>query len=961
MLSFEAARESQRRPTPLNGIVLAAGWLVLLGCGITAMAAPANVVLMLVDDVGFSDIGCYGGEARTPVLDSLASEGLRFRRFYNGARCSPTRCSILTGLYAHQVASDPAQALPNLRNDNNATLAEVLGAAGYRTYMAGKWHLGGGVLLPESRGFQHVWRFANGTAHSADNWNSTVYTLVSQNGEIAARSYGAGQFYQTDAIGDYAVDFLNHHFGKNDGKPFFMYLAFGSAHFPIQAPKALADSYLPTYTNGWDVVRTQRYNRMQAQGVIDARHPLSERGGTAAHQSEPIEVIPAWDTLPADRQADLARRMALYTAMIDKVDQNVGRVVARLQQAGALNNTLLLFLSDNGGNHEGGRFGQTETTVNAAPVTGTALDNMGQSGQPDLHLGGGWANVNNTPFRFFKHYLQEGGIRTPFIMHWPDGLTRTNAWEEQPAHLIDVAATILDATGVAYPRQFNNHVVLPFEGQSLKSLFSGQPGVSRTIGFEHESNRAWLHGDWKLVTKNFPTYDGSSPADELELYNLSTDPVELTNLASLQPTLLTQMIGEWNAWATRVGVPASRLLPEIPATVTPAASAADLFLDTFTRPNATNIDVSSTGMSGSRVPQLGLNATYYEGFEGSGTPTSIQLVNGALQMAVGAGMSENGLMHNFVGQDILDSGGFSVELTVRQINTDSSDAVNRYVGFGVGLSQAEAATGWDVGNTLPSGKVAFRGRVGGNTGVADFFVELDLNGNIKAWRNGALLETVPAGKTQGTLTARFALNGFTTANTVTVTVFFDGQLVDINTADPNSVTRTFQWDRNNSNYIGLSARASNFTEMDNLAVRKLPIAPTLATGLALRAKLSGSDTAADADPDHDGVDNFGEWAFGGNPAIPAPATARVQLITVTPASAFQFELRRLKNSAAVGLAYHVYFSENLADWQETTPLEVVTTPVPDQPDYETARLQLPAAVVSGKSKLFVRVRAEALP
>ncbi|RYD35125.1 MAG: hypothetical protein EOP87_07910, partial [Verrucomicrobiaceae bacterium] len=244
-----------------------------------------NVIVMLVDDMGWGDLGCYGSEIPTPNIDALAGNGVRFRQFYNSARCSPTRCSIMSGLYPQQAAVDPAAALPDLRNDNNVTFAELLGADGYRTYLAGKWHLGGGALLPENRGFQHVWRFANGTAHSADNWNQSAYTFVSQGNEMAARAYGS-EFHQTDAIGDYAVDFINHNQSKGDGKPFAMFLGFGAPHFPIQAPPAVADAFMGTYAQGWDVIRQQRYNRQLATGVIDSRYPFPGLGGTGPHAAE---------------------------------------------------------------------------------------------------------------------------------------------------------------------------------------------------------------------------------------------------------------------------------------------------------------------------------------------------------------------------------------------------------------------------------------------------------------------------------------------------------------------------------------------------------------------------------------------------------------------------------------------------------------------------------------------------
>jgi len=934
--------------------VLAALWLAPL----TIHAGRTNIVLAVADDMGWSDLGCYGGEIRTPAIDRLAANGLRFRSFYNAARCSPTRCALLTGLYTQQVAVDPANALPNLRTDNNVTLAELLQAHGYRTYMAGKWHLGTVTgRNPWERGFQHFWGFAAGA--QADQWLPSQYSLVSENNEITNRVYGAGEFYQPDAIGDYALDFLNHHFGKNDGAPFFLYLAFGSAHFPIQAPGTLADAYVPVYAPGWDAVREARYQRMFAQGIIGPHFPLSPRGGTAPHQSEPVEEIPAWNTLPADRQADLARRMALYAGMIEAMDRNLGRVIQRLEQAGELHQTLVLFLSDNGGNHEGGRFGRTGTTVNAPPLTGSDLENMGQNGQPWIYLGGGWANVNNTPFRLFKHFIHDGGVRTPLIVHWPEGLSRTNVWVEQPGHVIDVMATVVDLTGATYPTQFNGHPVLPLEGQSLRPWFNGAPILDRQIAFEHESNRGLVSGPWKLVTKNFELYDGSSPAHELELYHLGADPVELTNLAALYPARVSQMVAQWNAWAARVGVPSGRWLPSVPLNLSPAPQPGDLFLDTFARNDATDIDAATGGMSGSRVPPLGPNATYYEGFEGSGSATSIQIVNGALQMAVGNGMSENGLRHNFIGQDIVDAGGFSVELTVLDISTDVSDATNRFVGFAVGLSEAEAATGWDINNALGPGAVAFRGRPGGNTGVADFLVELDLNGYVKVWRNGTILETALVGTNRGTLTAAFALNGFRTNSTVTVTVFFNGRVVDLNKADSASVSRTFQWDRNDSNHIGLTARASNFAQMDNFAVRKLPLSPTLAMGYALRAGLSGPATAPEADPDEDGLSNLGEWAFGGDPAAPDAAAAELQIKEVTAANGFQFEHRRRKDFIAAGVSYQVLTSDNLADWTPASPVVNGTRPVPDLPEYEIVQLQLFGPDLAGKDRLFVRVKAHA--
>jgi arylsulfatase len=920
---------------------------------------PPNIVLILADDQGFSDWSCYGGEISTPNLDRLATEGLRFRQFYNCARCSPTRCAVLTGLYTAQVAVDPSQALPNLRSDNNVTIAELLGVNGYRTYMAGKWHLGNGALLPEARGFQQVWRYADGTAHSEDTWNTNLYKLVSSDGEITNRIYPAGTFYQPDAIGDYSLDFINNALVTHtNDKPFFLYMPFGSAHFPIQAPQDWVNTNVPIYSAGWDAVRNSRFTNMLAQGVLDSHIALSPNEGTAPWTTIPAEAIPDWDTFDPDRQADLARRMAIYAAMVQKMDANIGRVAAQLRAAGQLDNTLIFALSDNGGNYEGAVLGQTGGVPDAAPLTGLSLTNMGLNGQPVIYLGGGWAHVSDTPFRLFKHFNHEGGIRTPLIVHWPEGLARTNQWENQPGHVIDLMATIVDVTGVTYPTQFNGHVVLPLEGQSLLPLFTGTNEFPRALGFEHEGNRAWLSGSWKFVTKNFTAYDGSNPANQLELYDLSKDPTELTNVAGAQPMLLGQLVTNWNTWATRVGVPSSRLVNpgQLIPPVFPATNGSDLFVDTFNRPDETNIDASATGMWGSRVPPIGIDAAYYEGYEGSGLPTSIQIVSSNLQMAVGVGMSENGIIHNFTGSDIVDAGGFSVELTVQEINTDSSDAANRFVGFGVGLSQAEAAAGGDINDN--SG-ILFRGKQGtANRGVSDFFVELDLNGNIKVWTNGVLLDTVSVGQASGTLTASFACAGFTTDDTVTVNVFFNGQQVDINTADANSLSRTFKWDHNDSNYIGLSARASNYTQMDNLAIRKLPLAAGAAINYAMQYGLSGTNADSGADPDGDGVSNFAEWAFGGDPAAADPFIASLKGAMLTPTQDFQFTYQRLINAANYGLRYRYFVSEDLATWTETTPTQISAATNEDKDGYEIVTMQLPASLISGQSKLFLRVLGE---
>lgn len=527
------------------------------GAGGAANRARPNVLLVLLDDLGYSDLAPYGGEIRTPTMDALAAAGTRFRNFYVTPRCSPTRMSLLTGLYTQQVATEAGEPLPRLRTDNNVTLPEVLSKAGYRTYMAGKWQLGTEAMqLPRSRGFDHVFGY---DVADPSKWDKTLYHLDSKGGAIAKRTYGNGprDFYQSTAIGDYALDYLEHHLAENDGAPFFMFLSFNAPHFPIQADRALIEnapagggaSYLDLYGAGWNAVRTQRYERMLDHGVIDARFGLSPREAF----DTPTSTIPNWSTLEDVRKADLTRKMALYAATVEGVDTTVGRVVKQLEATGQLDNTLILVLSDNGGNYEGGVFGGAFKKPD--PLTGSDLAQMGQPGHEDrIQAGGGWANVQNTPFRLFKHYTHGGGVRSPLLVSWPAHTAMPGAWTDQVAHVIDLEPTILSAAQAQQPSMFAGHAVLPPEGISLVSTISqAAPPTPRQLGFEHETNRAWIDGDMKLVVRH-------ENADKPELYDLAADPSELDDLSAAQPQRVKTMRDAWNAWAMRVGVPADRKL-----------------------------------------------------------------------------------------------------------------------------------------------------------------------------------------------------------------------------------------------------------------------------------------------------------------------------------------------------------------------------------------------------------------
>ncbi len=535
------------------------------GAGGSADPGRPNIVVVLLDDLGFSDLGTYGGEVRTPNIDRLAEQGTRFRNYYVTPRCSPTREALLTGNYTQQVAVTPGESLPPMRTDNNVTIPEVLGSAGYRTYMAGKWHIGTGAgQVPRMRGFDHVFGFGPDAAGAeASKWDKTKYSFHSKGNAIPEHVYGDGpkDFYQATAIGDYALDYLNYHYAQNDGAPFFMYLPFNAPHFPVQVDSALAEnapavggqSYMDIFAKGWGQVRTERYQRMLTQGVIDATFLLSP----AEPFMTPAQTIPAWASLVDAQKADLTRKMALYAASVESVDTAVGRVVARLKSIGQYENTLIFVQSDNGGNYEGGPVG----TSFGSPValTGQQLQNMGQPNQPNDHMqvGGGWARVENTPFRFFKHYTHGGGVRSPLVVSWPAKTMTPGAWKNQVAHVIDLAPTILEAANVTHPDQFAGHAVLPLEGASLVSTIAeGKPVGPRLLGFEHETNRAWIDGNFKLVVRH-------ENADTIELYDLSKDPTELNDLAAAQPARVTTMVKAWNAWATRVGVPAGRQITQL--------------------------------------------------------------------------------------------------------------------------------------------------------------------------------------------------------------------------------------------------------------------------------------------------------------------------------------------------------------------------------------------------------------
>ena len=510
-----------------------------------ALAAPAgrpNMIVILADDLGYSDLGCYGGEIHTPNLDRLARGGIRFTQMYNTARCCPSRASLLTGLYPHQTGighmTGGKRELPGYRgrlNDRCVTIPQLLRQAGYNTLMAGKWHLG--QPGPDRRGFDEFY----GMVHGFDSfWNASRYTRLPAG--RPARSYPEGGFYATDAITDHALDFLGA--ARKRKQPYFLYLAYNAPHFPLHAPKDAIDKYQAAYEQGWDRIRETRFARMREEGLLDPRWELSPRSiippnRVATAHGWANKQNPAWDTIEPDRRKDLARRMAIFAAMVEIMDRNIGRVIADLRAAGELDNTLILFLSDNGACAEWDPWGfDVDTGPENILHRGEQLAAMGQPGTYHSY-GSGWANACNTPWRIYKHYAHEGGITTPFIAHWPARIKRRGALDHQPLHVIDLLPTFVELAGARYPPA----PIQPAEGRSLLPALEGKRVARATLYWEHEGNRAVRDGKWKLVALD--------PSGEWELYDMEKDRTEMRNLARSEPARVREMAAGWEAWARR--------------------------------------------------------------------------------------------------------------------------------------------------------------------------------------------------------------------------------------------------------------------------------------------------------------------------------------------------------------------------------------------------------------------------
>ncbi len=477
--------------------------ILIFAIGIAADAACAadlarpNIVLIMADDLGFSDLGCYGAEIATPNLDTLASNGLRFTQFYNTAKCHSSRVSLLTGLYCDQAGST--------KLSRGATIAEVLGRAGYFTAMTGKWHLS---EQPTDFGFKRYWGHLSGATNffTGDN----TFRLNGEKWNVP-KTLNGRPFYTTHAITDFALDFLEEATQEDD--PFLLYVAFNAPHYPLQAPEQAVRKYDGFYDKGWDQIRIERHRRQLDSGLLPAKWKLSPRP----------DHVPAWNSLPEKKKQWEADRMEVFAAMVDVLDQNVGRLVDFLKDKGIFDNTLILFCSDNG----------------ACPFERTRGRYL-KPWDPKSYwtYDASWANAGNTPFRLYKQNQHEGGISSPLIVHWPEGLkSRPGAITDQPGHLIDFMATFIDLTGATYPKRIGDRQIDPLQGRSLLPIFRGRTRAPHeTLYFHFGRDRALRQEPWKLV---------SAKLGRWELYNMQEDRTELNDLSKVMPERVAAMEKEW--------------------------------------------------------------------------------------------------------------------------------------------------------------------------------------------------------------------------------------------------------------------------------------------------------------------------------------------------------------------------------------------------------------------------------
>lgn len=547
-------------------------YLVLAGLSLTSCKtieveesdARPNIVLIMADDLGFSDLGCYGGEIDTPNLNSIAQNGLRFNSFYNTSRCCPSRAAVLTGLYPHQAGIGRMtmdMGLPGYRGsltENTVTIAEVLGKAGYQTGMVGKWHVSETNELDKEKQLKWLSHQENygefsdldsyPTARGFDKFYGNIWGVVDYFDPFALVN-GTQQvkkvpedFYYTDAIGDTAVAYIED-FSKSD-KPFFLYVAHCAPHWPLMAPEELIEKYKDTYTKGWREIRQNRFKNLVEKGILK---------GDIAKLSE--FMFPEQDWNDNEHQTWDARAMAVHAAMVDRLDKTIGDLVAELKRTGEYENTVLFFLSDNGASSErpsryGPGFDRPGSTRSGEeiyyPVEKEANHMPGEE-TTYSGIGPVWANTLNAPFRYWKAQVYEGGITTPFIAQWPNEIKDKGSIRNNVFHVIDLMPTIVELAGAEYPKEFNDRSITPEAGISMVETLKKETSLKdRQLFWEHFGSAAYREGDWKIVRRG-----GNQ---DWELYNLAIDRTEMNNLASENPDKVEQMNAEWQKMAKETNV-----------------------------------------------------------------------------------------------------------------------------------------------------------------------------------------------------------------------------------------------------------------------------------------------------------------------------------------------------------------------------------------------------------------------
>ncbi|TWT42647.1 Arylsulfatase [Botrimarina colliarenosi] len=536
---------------------------VLCGEGV---AARPNIVILFADDLGYSDIGCFGGEIETPNLDSLAQKGLRLTQFYNTGRCCPSRASLLTGLYPHQAGvglmvyrSYPGAGYRGRLNDECVTFGDVAKSAGYRTYMVGKWHAGHTPeALPEVRGFD---QFTGVYLHIDSYWKVLKGCDVYRDGELLIEAqenptnpyHPEQEFYTTDFFTDAAIDYLQQA-AERPAEPFLLHVCFNAPHFPLEAPDELIEKYRGRYLKGWNQLREEKFQRMKRMGLLRSgqklprgrRHEEVAVEGLVFKDLLDRESLPAWDELSPSEQEELDFRRALYAAQVDRMDQGIGRIVEQLRRQDALDNTVIMFFSDNGCSGELDLFG-----MNWPEHTRSTYSQWRKAGGWSISQGQCWAHLSNTPLRKYKQFVHEGGIASPFVVHWPAGIERTDdIADEQIFHLIDVMPTICDLAGAEYPKMHNGREIKPAPGISMAPYWTQRASEpeTRTLLWQHLNHSAVRRGDWKLVT-----LDDRDPGS-WELYDLSTDRSETENLIGEHPQIASKLRTAWRTWAEHSNV-----------------------------------------------------------------------------------------------------------------------------------------------------------------------------------------------------------------------------------------------------------------------------------------------------------------------------------------------------------------------------------------------------------------------